>query len=223
MKRLLDLCCGGGGASQGYRLAGFGSITGVDCEPQPEYPFEFIQADALTFPLDGFDFVHASWPCWKWSAYRRRPALAGKDYPDLIAAGRERLEAWGGPYILENVPGAPLISPVTYCGSSFGLDVRRHRLLEAGGGLTLTAPPCDHSWQAPRFPCATNRVNKRRTVEVGVYRIPLAIQQQAMGIGWLPLKKLSQAIPPAYTEHAGRQALAFLEERSRERMLGAAS
>jgi DNA (cytosine-5)-methyltransferase 1 len=208
---LLDLCCSWGGAGWGYHLAGFSSITGVDNEPQPGYPFNFIQADALTFPLDGYDAVHASPLCWKWSAYRRRPKLTGKDYPDMIGPIRDRLKAWGGPYIIENVPGAPLVSPVTYCGSSFGLDIRRHRLLEAGGGgLMLTAPPCDHAWQTPRFPCATNRVNLRRTVEIGVYRIPIAVQQKAMGIDWMPLGKLSQAIPPAYTEHAGRQLLAYL-------------
>jgi len=206
--RGLDLCSGWGGASWGYHLAGF-EMTGVDIDPMPGYPFGFIQADALTFPLDGYDFVHASPVCWKWSAYRRRPKLTGKDYPDMIGAMRERLRDWGGPYVIENVPGAPLIQPVTYCGSSFGLDVRRHRLFEAN--RPLTAPPCDHSWQTPRFPQATNRVNLRSTVEIGVYRIPLPVQQAAMGIDWMPLPILSQAIPPAYTEHIGRQLAAVLD------------
>jgi DNA (cytosine-5)-methyltransferase 1 len=208
--RLLDLCCSWGGAAWGYHLAAQDAgirldITGVDILPMPGYPFRFIQADALTFPLAGYDFVHASPVCWKWSAYRRRPKLTGKDYPDMIGPLRTRLEDWGGPYAMENVPGAPLRDPVTYCGSSFGLDVRRHRLIEAGGGLMLTAPPCDHGWQTPRFPQATNRKNLRCTVEIGVYRIPLKVQQQAMGIDWMPLKHLSQAVPPAYTRHIGAQ------------------
>ena len=104
---------------------------------------------------------------------------------------------------MENVPGAPLRSPVQLCGSSFGLNVRRHRLFETN--WLLLAPLCDHAWQRPRFPCATNRSNLRRTVEVGVWRIPLEVQQAAMGIDWMTLPELSEAIPPAYTEHVGRQ------------------
>lgn len=85
------------------------------------------------------------------------------------------------------------------------MDVRRHRMFESN--LTLTAPPCDHGWQTPRFPQATNRTNLRRTVEVGVYRIPLPVQRRAMGIDWMTLNELSNAIPPAYTEHLGAQIL----------------
>lgn len=211
--RGLDLCCGWGGASWGYHLAAQDAgvnldITGVDINPMPGYPFRFIQADALTFPLDGYDFVHASPLCWKWSAYRRRPKLTRKQYPDMIGPLRDRLEAWGGPHVMENVPGAPLRDPVTYCGSSFRLDVRRHREFESN--VPLTAPPCNHGWQTPRFPQATNRVNLRSTVEIGVYRIPLKIQQQAMGIDWMPLTHLSQAIPPDYTRHIGAQLIRAL-------------
>ncbi len=64
-------------------------------------------------------------------------------------------------------------------------------------------PPCQHAKQKPRFPPATNRKNLRSTVEVGVWRIPLDVQQNAMGIDWLPLKALSQAIPPAYAHFIG--------------------
>jgi DNA (cytosine-5)-methyltransferase 1 len=107
--------------------------------------------------------------------------------------------------VIENVAGAPLHNPARLCGSSFGLDVQRHRYFESN--VTLLAPPCDHGWQTPRFPCATNRTNLRRTVEVGVWRIPLAVQQQAMGIDWMTLRELSEAIPPAYTECLGAQLL----------------
>jgi DNA (cytosine-5)-methyltransferase 1 len=200
---LLDLFCGAGGASMGYRSAGF-DVVGVDLSPQPNYPFEFHQADALTFPLDGFDAIHASPPCQSFTAYKRRPNHVG-EYPNLIAPVRDRLVAAGVPWVIENVPKAPLRDPVQLCGSSFGLDVRRHRLFESN--YPLTAPPCDHSWQTPRFPPATNRVNLRRTVEVGVWRIPLAVQHAAMGVDWMTLEELSEAIPPAYTEHLGRQLL----------------
>jgi DNA (cytosine-5)-methyltransferase 1 len=206
--RLLDLFCGAGGAAKGYADAGF-EVVGVDIEPQPNYPFEFVRADALTFPLDGFDAVHASPPCQAFTAYRRKGHGVGDGYPDLIADVREMLEDWGGPYVIENVPAAPLKDPIRLCGSSFGLDVRRHRHFESN--LDPEAKPCDHGWQTPHFPAATNRgPNSRRTVEIGVWRISLDVQQRAMGIDWMTVPELSQAIPPAYTRFIGGQLMAHL-------------
>lgn len=205
--RLLDLFCCAGGAATGYHRAGF-DVVGVDIEPQPDYPFEFHQADALTFPLDGFDAIHASPPCQSFTAYRRRGAGVGDGYPDLIAPMRRRLEQTGVPYVIENVAGAPLNNAIMLCGSSFGLDVRRHRYFESN--VALFALPCDHAWQTPRFPPATNRTNLRCTVEVGVWRIPLETQRAAMGIDWMTLHELSEAIPPAYTEFIGAQLLRHL-------------
>jgi DNA (cytosine-5)-methyltransferase 1 len=183
--------------------------VGIDKDQQPNYPFEFHQGDMLTWPLDGFDAYHASPPCQTWSAYRRRGRGVGDGYPDLIEPMRERLAATGKPYVLENIPGSPLRDWVQLCGSSFWLDVKRHRWFESNAALM--APPCQHGIWKPRFPCATNRVNLRRTVEVGVWRIPLAVQQAAMGIDWMTLDELTEAIPPAYTEHIGIQLLETLE------------
>jgi DNA (cytosine-5)-methyltransferase 1 len=191
----------------GYAKAGF-TVVGVDIKPQPRYPFTFIQADALDFDVTGFDAVHASPPCQAFTAYRRRPNHVG-EYPDLIWPTRQKLIASGVPYVIENIPKAPLLNPIQLCGSSFGLDVRRHRLFESN--VPMLGPPCDHGWQTPRFPQATNRKNLRSTVEVGVYRIPLAVQQKAMGIDWMRLDELSEAIPPAYAEHIGEQLLAAVE------------
>lgn len=205
--RILDLFCCAGGAAKGYADAGF-QVVGVDLNFQPNYPYEFHQADALTFPLDGFDAIHASPPCQSFTAYRRRGAGVGDGYPDLIGPIRERLEASGVPWVIENVAGSTLRNAVMLCGSSFGLDIRRHRYFESN--VLLLTPPCDHAWQTPRFPCATNRTNLRRTVEVGVWRIPLDVQQQAMGIDWVTLPELSEAIPPAYTEWIGRQLIGSL-------------
>lgn len=202
--RLLDLFCGAGGASMGYHFAGF-EVVGVDIQDQPNYPFTFYNGDALDFPLGEFDAIHASPPCQRFTAYKRRGDGVGDGYSDLIAPMRDRLKATGLPYVIENVPGAPLKDPIQLCGSSFGLDVRRHRLFETN--IPLDAPPCDHSWQTPRFPPATNRTNLRRTVEVGVWRIPLSTQQQAMGIWWMNLKELSEAIPPDYTTHVGARLM----------------
>jgi DNA (cytosine-5)-methyltransferase 1 len=204
--RALDLFCCAGGASTGLHRAGF-EVVGVDIEPQPDYPFAFVQADALTFPLDGFDFVWASPPCQAFTAYKRRPGHV-RPRPNLIPATRQRLRDWGGHWVMENVEGArgALQQPVTLCGSMFGLDVRRHRLFETS--FPVAQPPCRHGAQTPRFAPATNRTNLRSTVEVGVWRIPLEVQQRAMGIDWMPLEKLSQAIPPAYSEWLAREWLA---------------
>lgn len=215
---LLDLFCGAGGAAMGYHRAGF-DVVGVDINPQPHYPFRFIRADVTTLGLPelvkfvGAAAIHASPPCQQFTAYRRRGGGVGDGYPNLIPNAREQLVDSGLPYVIENVEYARkhLVEPVRLCGSSFGLDVRRHRLFESN--LPLQVPPCDHSWQTPRFPQATNRTNLRSTVEVGVYRIPLAVQQKAMGIGWMQLGELSEAIPPAYTQHIGAQIMCAVQER----------
>lgn len=92
--RALDLFCCAGGASMGLHRAGF-DVTGVDVEPQPDYPFRFVQADALTHSLDGYDFIWASPPCQAFTAYKRRPGHV-RERPNLIPAMRERLESRGG-------------------------------------------------------------------------------------------------------------------------------
>jgi DNA (cytosine-5)-methyltransferase 1 len=210
---LLDLFCGAGGAAMGYHRAGF-DVVGVDIKPQPCYPFPFIQANALSWgdvyaiSGRGIAAIHASPPCQRFTAYRRRGAGVGDSHPDLIAPVRDMLLGTLLPYVIENVPGAPLFSPVQFCGSSFGLDVRRHRMFESN--VPLTSLPCDHESQLPRFPGATNRTGLRDTVEIGVWRIPLTVQQKAMGIDWMNVKELSQAVPPAYTEHIGRALLDHL-------------
>lgn len=142
--RVLDLCCGAGGLSMGYYLAGF-DVTGVDNRPQPNYPFTFHQADALTFPLDGFDLVHASWPCERYArvtAWRGNP----NDHPDLLAVGRERLAASGLPHVMENVPEAPLRPDYLLCGTQFGLNVRRHRSFETSWGERAYADAMGCTW-----------------------------------------------------------------------------
>jgi DNA (cytosine-5)-methyltransferase 1 len=194
----------------GLHLAGF-EVEGVDIEPQPNYPFKFTQADALELTPDylrRFDFIWASPPCQGFTAYKRRPGHV-RPRDNLIPQTRALLHSAGRPFVIENVHGAPLIDPVTLCGSMFGLDVRRHRLFESN--FQIPQPECNHSAQAPRFPPATNRKNLRRTVEIGVWRIPLEVQNKAMGIDWMDLEELSNAIPPAYAQHIGRAALSAIE------------
>jgi hypothetical protein len=209
--RLLDLFCGAGGASAGYHAAGF-DVTGVDINPQPDYPFPFIQADALTVDLSGFDVAAASPPCQRFST--ATPPSRRAAHPDLVDPIRRRLIAAvntpGGPwaYVIENVPGAPLHNPVTICGDTLRLGVRRHRLFESN--LPLVGTPCWHDRPAP--PVAVygtygQRV-RRKSVDVDGETSPSTDQARAaMGIDWMPWPALTQAIPPAYTHWLGVQLL----------------
>jgi len=211
--KALDLFCKAGGASMGLRNAGF-VVTGVDCEYQPHYPFEFWQCDALGFSLDGFDLVWASPPCQVHSALRHlRPE---KHYECFISRIRERLIQWGGAWIIENVPGAPLINPVVLCGSSFGLKVRRHRLFESN--MPLKGSVCDHKKQGRPIDVSGTggrRVNRRIGDHGGNTNKPRSIKeaQEAMGIDWMTRKELAQAIPPAYSEFLGVQVIRILANR----------
>ena len=204
--RLLDLFCGAGGAGAGYSEAGF-EVVGVDVAPQPRYPFEFHEGDAFEYlaaHAREFDAVHASPPCQHSTAYKRRPGHV-RPCANRIAEVRDAIAAARLPGVIENVEGARphMVGPIVLCGSMFGLDVRRHRLFEPIS-FSLPQPECRHGDQAPRFPPATNRSNPRRTVEVGVWRIPIEVQRRAMGIPWMELRELSQAVPPAYTRWVGR-------------------
>jgi DNA (cytosine-5)-methyltransferase 1 len=201
--KALDLCCGAGGVSRGLADAGF-DVTGVDLALQPRYPYPFIQADALTLSLDflrQFALVWASWPCQAFTSLRQ---VTGKTYPDLITPGRALLCAAGRPYIMENVPGAPLHSPILLCGQMFGLKVYRHRLFESN--YLLLAP--SHVPHRDRTPRAGRAVTSPKGFITVAGHIGLtAYARAAMGIDWMTRDELAQAIPPAYSAYLGRQLL----------------
>ena len=206
MPRLLDLFCSAGGAAMGYSRAGF-EVVGVDINPQPHYPFEFHQADALTYPLDGFDVIHASPPCQAYSVTNNIWKRADT-YPDLVEPTRGRLESSGRPWVIENVPGAPLNDPIVLCGEMFQLRVIRHRLFETRD-LLLAPLHMKHTARA-----AYGRIPKdgeHYTISGHFGDLPGA--QKAMGIDWMTREELAQAIPPAYTEWIGRQLMRLLDER----------
>lgn len=226
--QLLDLFCGAGGITKGFQRAGF-DVVGVDLNPQPNYcGEEFHQADALHvlrtlatggtwqgYVLADFAAIHASAPCQAFTAYGRNTGHVRQDHPNLIPAVRELLRATGLPYTIENVPGAPLLNPVRLCGTSFPpLEVRRHRVFESN--IALLVPPCNHGRLTERkYPGSSNRPNGRTVCNVGEYRVPLWQQKLAMGIDWMTLAELSQAIPPAYSEHIGHQLLAVIDRAAR--------
>ena len=142
--RLLDLFCGAGGAAMGYHRAGF-DVVGVDIRPQPRYPFEFHQADALEFLLDGFDAIHASPPCQAHTALS--VMWNAREHPNLIPETRRLILEIGLPYVIENVVGArrELDHPVEICGAALGLgtathQLARHRLFECS--FPAMVPPC---------------------------------------------------------------------------------
>lgn len=215
---LLDLFCGAGGAAKGYSDAGF-DVVGVDIEPQPNYPYEFHQDDALGLSRFAigikFAAIHASPPCQHYSTASGKAKKRGKTFVNLVEPTRQLLEATGRPYVIENVVGAPLHSPVRYCGSSFGLDVRRHRLFESN--QPIEAPPCDHTWQTPRFQSLDSRMAKAGKLAsvVGVhgncnYAGEFELRCRAMGIDWMTNAELTQAVPPAYTRHIGEQLMTLV-------------
>jgi DNA (cytosine-5)-methyltransferase 1 len=212
--RLLDLFCKAGGAAMGYHRAGF-DVVGVDIEPQPNYPFEFHQADATTYPLAGFDVVHASPPCQRFTAAK---TLQGREHPDLLTPTRHRLLAAGIPYVIENVPGAPLISPVVVCGLALGLNVKRHRLFESSVPLFGTDCPKGHhgdwlivfGFSALRRSKGAGTGPKKDRGKSKGKSVPHDEACAAMGIDWMSRTELSQAVPPAYTEYLGLQLRAAL-------------
>lgn len=215
--RLLDLFCCAGGAAKGYHDAGF-DVVGVDINPQPRYPFEFIQADALEVSLDGYDAIHASPPCQGYSAANNIHQRT--DHPLHIGAVRERLIAAGVPYVIENVEGAKssMINPVTVCGLSLGLNVRRHRLFECS--FPVMVPPCtgherDYLIVFGQGGARTRAKQIGRTAKNGpILRRGTASWEascEAMGIDWMRRPELSEAIPPRYTEHIGGYLMSALE------------
>ena len=203
--RLLDLFCGAGGAAEGYHRAGF-EVIGVDIAPQPRYPFDFWQRDALEvlrhrvgdeFEMGCFAAIHASPPC---QAFTNAQRLQGNEHPDLIGPTRNLLQLIRLPYIVENVPGAPLHHPVSLTGDMFpSLKTQRERLFECNWSLSAPAviyeakkhakmgrPPKNDEWM--------HVVGNFSGAEQG---------RRAMGIHWMTRDELSEAVPPAYTEYIG--------------------
>jgi DNA (cytosine-5)-methyltransferase 1 len=212
--RLLDLFCGAGGAAMGYSRAGF-DVVGVDIKPQPHYPFEFHQADAMAYPLDGFDVIHASPPCQAYSTngnkHRNRGSGAAGRHPALIGATRARLA--GRRYVIENVAGAAaeLREPTRLTGEMFGLRTHRARLFETNWLLlSPSQPPRQASPVAVYGKLDGRRLWTRK--DGSEHRAPreLATAADAMGIDWMSWDELREAIPPAYTEWIGLQLLVAL-------------
>jgi DNA (cytosine-5)-methyltransferase 1 len=209
--KAIDLFCKAGGATKGLQSAGF-HVTGVDKDPQPNYcGDDFIQADALTVDLSGFDFIWASPPCQfasKLTEKKYRP-----NHPNLIPQTRARLIATGKPYVIENVPDArrELINPIMLCGTMFDLAVQRHRYFESPFTPFVLLPPCRHDF----FPVYVSGSPRRKVwngSEFVIDRSEPSVRERrdAMRIQWMTQTELDAAIPPAYSEFLGKQILQMI-------------
>jgi DNA (cytosine-5)-methyltransferase 1 len=207
--RILDLFCGAGGAGEGYRRAGFG-VTGVDISPQKNNPHRFVQGDALEYVREHgpqYDAIHASPPCQCYSMAAKAQRNAGKVYPDLLASTRDALNATGRPWVIENVPNAPMRPDYKLCGCQFGLELRRERWFETSWGGFVLMPSCHHPH--PVVSVVGHGTPTWVRQQLG-YNPTIKHYRSAMGIEWMNRTELSQAIPPAYTEWIGGQLMKHL-------------
>lgn len=191
----------------GYARAGF-DVVGVDLRPQPRYPFTFHQGDALTF-LErhgaNFDVIHASPPCQD-HLKRGNMGRASHGTGHLLEMTRDALLQLGKPWIIENVPGAPMRVDYSLCGCMFNLPgLQRERWFETSWhGFDLRAP-CHHRG---RIITVAGHAGGRHRSDGGTGNGTTAEWRAAMGIDWMTGKEMAQAIPPAYTEYLGRELLA---------------
>jgi DNA (cytosine-5)-methyltransferase 1 len=232
--RILDLFCCAGGSAMGLHQAGL-EIVGVDIKPQPHYPFEFIQADAIevmwylterrwysfnhaNLDAKNIDAYWASPPCQAYMDTRKNGAKPSK-HPRLIEPTRSLLERTGKPYIIENVHKAPIRPDLMLCGTMFGLRVIRHRYFE----MSFPAPPspssCNH-WSTVAsgdfigvYAFGGKGHRHGRGVRDASPMPPKVTAAEAMGIDWMTGSELTQAIPPAYSRLIGEHLVAVLEGR----------
>lgn len=212
----------------GLHRAGF-DVIGVDIAKQPRYPFKFVQADALKPPFDlsQFDFIWSSPPCQAHTSLKSM--YNAKQHIDLVPQTRELLIASGKPFVIENVPGAPVRPDIILCGTMFGLgtgdaELRRHRLFEINW-IPPLVPPCNHYARGRVCGVYGGHGRDRRRIRPavcgvwgnaggkrardGTQQFSTAERKEAMGIDWMTNSELSQAIPPAYSEFIAR---AFLNQ-----------
>lgn len=232
---VLDAFCGEGGAGYGYSLAGDGTLViGVDNDAArlARYPFPAVLGDAIESililgPL--VDLQHGSPTCTGYS--RGTAAIPDRldRYDRLIGVTRAAMQETGTPYVIENVADArpEMVGPVMLCWSMFHdpgsvidtdgtpLTMRRHRLFETS--FPIEAPrPCRHPrgvQVAGAYGGARRDAWEARHVRRGGY-VPasLDVLRALTGLPWATERGTFLSIPPAYTEHIGRQLIAHIQD-----------
>jgi DNA (cytosine-5)-methyltransferase 1 len=212
--KALDLFCGAGGATRGLQRAGF-HVTGIDIKPQSRYiGDDFYEADALEYPLEGYDLIWASPPCQAYSIASLNMRRSGIEYPDLIDTVRDRLKTTNAKWVIENVPGSPLNITVKLNGWMFpSLKVIRERWFECS--FFMLAPPAKRPvGLLKRGYCSVaGNGTQGWAYKLGI-KWSTDYMRKAMGIEWMSGKELSQAVPPAYSEFIGLQAARLILRRS---------
>ena len=202
--KLLDLFCGAGGCAVGYYRAGFHDITGVDINNQPRYPYNFVQGDALEYLAEHgheYDFIHASPPCQGYSKTAKLLSDNAASYPKLIPQVRELLQATGKPYVIENVPGAPLKNPVWLTGTMFDLMTTKPRMFECSFDVPFMLAPMPHARQVKMG----RKPKAGEYIQVVGHFTDTDYARKAMDIDWMNRKELAEAVPPAYTQWIAEQ------------------
>lgn len=209
--RLLDLCCGAGGAAAGYYAAGF-DVVGVDIDPQPHYPFPQYTEDVLTWDDWDYDAIHISPPCQRWTLMNQS---TNHQHPDLYTPMLPVLKETGLPYVIENVPSSPIKPTLVLCGTQFSLktddglkELRRHRHFETNWRIRSPQQPCNHS--LPPVWAAGHNPNEQYVTRYGP--CPIEERRQAYGIDWMNRDELTESIPPAFTKFIGEQLLTHLSK-----------
>jgi len=207
---ILDLFACGGIAGDGYSQAGF-DVIAIDIEDHPNNPHHFYQMDwreGLEKFVHLVDAIHASPPC---QGYSRTKSLHSNEYDKLLEEVREALEETGKPYIIENVQGAPMQSPIILDGLMFGLKVVRKRLFESNCFLMMPGKGAKRG--------SVGGKNCTRETFNGYYIVgghqmgTVAEWKMAMGVDAdreVSREELAEAIPPAYTRFLGEQLLRSL-------------
>lgn len=214
--KLLDLCCKAGGAARGYELAAIElgykiEITGIDIEPQPNYPYKFIQADAVDYILKNshkYTHFHASPPCQPYSVSTARFRQAGKVYRDILEEITEQMYKTNKPGIIENVMPSPVRPDIILRGDSFGLKILKSRKFECVNWFSMKPILKKKIGSVKAGDFALCIGNGQLKVTNGIkFKIPgnsiLEVWSYAMGINWMTIHEMAEAIPPAYTHYLG--------------------
>lgn len=222
---LLDLYCSAGGCTKGYQRAGF-YVVGVDIKPQPRYCGDaFVQMDAIQaletllrgdcivdtsgnkWYLSDFYAFHASPPCQGYSVTAALPNVKTENYPKLIPQTRDLLMATGKPFVIENVPGAPLDTPLKLIGHHFGLKTIRERWFETHPWMMSPGFVKPKNIKTHSYRTYSSFDNGATHITLAGHNFKAADGAIAVGIDWMNREELAEAIPPIYTEYIGQRLM----------------